>query len=601
MDERVHTRSRSDGRPVRLSAAGGIETVGARQRRVGHGASRGWERGDARRSRVGSRSVPAIEVLDASGRTIGSGHANAAGKYAIGVSGAAATVRVTSGQSREELRVTPQMLRAIVSREITLRNFRPSIASVDVLKGTEPAREVRPGDTITLRPHATDADGDALQYNWQANAGTITSSADGTATWQLPDFPARLSALLTVIDGKGGSDRRVVWVSVGGRLPNIDIAIPGVPPTCSPMSLANVPPPSGYPPTPPFLTFLNATTDHSAAYYKNVDPQHLRTTLGKWWKNAGFNKTNGSGGVAKAAYLNWNDLGFGRDMHFNQVGKNVYAWVTNYGCPDNNPKNADLAAKPVAANAVATVCMEYAPVEGTTLAGKPKKAIVKFFVYVGGVTNSPRTGKANLDAWGDRFVPNLCQVCHGTDSAYNGGTNVNLGSSFIPFDLALLRYPNSAVTPPAADLAAYHKMNRIIADSTKPTAAIVNLINGWYTPLNNPPMQNNNYLPTGWKKNLSVPASAASLYQNVLVPGCRTCHYSFSSNINWDTYQSALTNRGFIKPYVCSPGRVMPHAAVTYINFWTNAYKFPTSPPAFLGAYQDPNWASLGGCIGNAD
>ncbi|HEX2121199.1 MAG TPA: hypothetical protein VHL59_06100, partial [Thermoanaerobaculia bacterium] len=539
-----------------------------------------------------AEDVPSVEVIDASGNAIVRGRTNAAGQFAIGVSRVAAGVRVASAASRQELRFAPRAAGAAAAAVVvTLQNRRPAIGGVQLLVGGAVPRSVNPGDVVTLRPQVTDADGDALQFDWTANAGTITAAADGTASWQLPAFPARLRAYLIVRDGKGGSDRRVVSVNVGAAAPSVTVAAPGAPPTCNPLSLAAVPPPSGYPPTPPFLTFMG-TTDNSAKYYANVDPRGLRKTLGAWWRVAGFNPSDGSGGVARAAYLNWNDLGFGRDMHFNQVGRNVYAWVTNYGCPDNNPRNADLAARPVPANAVATVCMEYAPVEGQT------QPIVKFFVYVGGVASSPITGKADLDEWGAKPVPNLCQVCHGGQAPYSGGTNVNLGSSFIPFDLALLRFPGPSVTPPPADLAQYHKMNRIIADSTGANAAIVNLVNGWYTPLLSPPSQNNNYLPAGWKASGTVPATAAILYQNVLVPGCRSCHYSFSSSISWDTYQSAVNNRSSIQPLVCGKGPFMPHAAVTYINFWTNAYRFRDSPPYVLGIYRDANWTSFGGCTG---
>jgi len=534
--------------------------------------------------------VPLVEVLDASGKTVGSGRTNAVGKYAIGVSGAAATIRVSSEAARQEVKMLAAKAAAVGgagAHNIRLSNHSPKISKIGVFKGTALTSAANPGDTLTLRPTATDPDGDRLTYHWSASGGTITSAADGTATWQMPAFPARLVAWLLVTDGKAGSDRQSITLRCGA---------PKGPPSCKPLSLANVPPPSGYSPGPPvtppnFLTFL-LTRDNSATYYQNVDPKGLRGTLGAWWKAAGFNPSNGSGGVARAAYLNWNDLGFGRDMHFNQVGNSVYAWVTNYGCPDNNPQNANLAAKPVPADAVATVCMEYAPVEGTT------QPIVKFFVYVGGVAGSTRTGQANLDEWGNKPVPNLCQTCHGGTTPYNGGTNVDLAANFIPFDLALLQYPGPSKKPPASDLPAYHKMNSIIAQVTNPRTAIANLVKGWYTPLKTPPTQNNNYLPTGWQTSARVPPSAGGLYQNVIVPGCRSCHYSFSSRIDWDSYSSALNDNSTIKAYVCAPQPVMPHAAVTYVNFWTNAYSFPTSPPAFLGKYSDSNWTSFGGCTG---
>jgi hypothetical protein len=536
--------------------------------------------------------TPAVQVLDATGRVIGAGRANSSGRYAIGLQGAAAAVRAVAGAAEQQ--VTLEHGAATLATHIKLNNHRPVIASVEVLQGAVAATAVHPGDTLTLRPFATDADGDRLTYRWTASAGTIAGADDGTATWQLPAFPARLGATLLVTDGKGGADRRTVSMSVGGARANLRLEAAGAPPTCNPLSLAGVPPPSGYspgpPPTPPdFLTFL-LTSDNSAQYYQNVDPNSLRGTLGDWWQVAGFNPANGSGGVAQAAYLNWNDLGFGRDMHFNTVGNNVYAWVTNYGCPDDDPNNANLAASPNPADAVATVCMEYSPVEGTT------QPIVKFFVYVGGVAAGARTGQANLDEWGGKPVPNLCQTCHGGTDAYRGGANVNLAANFLPFDLALLQYPGPSKTPPPADLPAYYQMNSIIAKLTSPRPAIAALINGWYTPLNSPPTQNNNYLPTGWQPGSGAPPSAAGLYQTVITPGCRTCHYSFSDDINWDTYSSVLADNSTIQAYVCDTQPVMPQAAVTYINFWTNAYGFPTSPPTFLGQYTDPNWPAFGSC-----
>ncbi len=533
-------------------------------------------------------TVPSVEVVDASGKTVATGRTNADGQYAIGVTGAVARVRTAAGTTRGERALAQGAAGA--DRSIVLDNQRPIINGVTLRKGGADVTRVSPGDTVTLHPTVSDPDGDTPTYAWVAGAGEITTAADGSATWHLPPYPARLRAYLTVTDGNGGAARRTVSLSSGAA--NAKFSAPtGPPTTCTPLSLTAVPPPSGYPPTPVFLTYLNTETDNSTAYYNNVDPKSLRTTLGDWWKNAGFSATDGSGGVAQAAYLNWNDLGFGRDMHFNQVGNNVYAWVTNYGCPDNSAGNADLAASPVPADAVATVCMEYAPVEGSTT------PIVKFFVYVGGVPAGVRTGTADLDEWGGKFVPNLCQVCHGGATPYSGGTNVNLGSSFIPFDLALLRYPKGATTPPATDLPAYYKMNSIILNNTNPSAAIAALIKGWYTPLNTPPTQNNAYVPAGWTGS-SVPSTGAGLYANVVVPGCRTCHYSLSPSISWDTYSSFSGYQSVIQPYVCASGPVMPHAAVTYVNFWTNAYGFTTSPPQYLGAYSDANWTSFGGCTG---
>lgn len=528
--------------------------------------------------------TPSVEILGNDNNAVARGRTDLAGNFAIATQGGgAATVRAAIGKVQTDLKLS-EKVEPGRGRILKLNNHRPVISTVTVARVSGPG-SLMPGDTVTLHPHVTDADGDPLQMKWAASAGSITSTPDGVATWKVPPYAALATAYVTISDAKGGLSQKTLALNIGSIVSpaHYPIEINGGPPTCHALSLSNVPPPSGYPTSVPFLTRLD-TGDHSAAYYAAVDPQNKRSTLGAWWQVAGFNATNGSGGVAKTAYLNFNDLGFGRDMHFNQVGSNIYAWVTNYGCYDNNPTNADLAKNPIPANALATVCMEFAAIEGQTT------QLVKFFVYSGGVASSPRVGKADLDGHGLKAVPNLCQECHGSNSGYNGGTNVNLGSSFIPFDLALLRYPPGGTkTPPTSDLPVYFTMNQLVK-ATNPTAAITNLINGWYATSST--IQNNNYLPVGW------PANTSQLYQNVIVPGCRTCHYSFSG-INWDTYSTTASYRSLINTDVCKSSKVMPHATLTYINFWTNPYPLTPSPSQTLATFTDGTggvWPAIGTC-----
>ncbi len=113
-------------------------------------------------------------------------------------------------------------------------------------------------------------------------------------------------------------------------------------------------------------------------------------------------------------------------------------------------------------------------------------------------------------------------------------------------------------------------------------------LRGWYA--TSTTTQDNTYRPAGW------PANAALLYQNVIVPGCRTCHYSFSTAINWDTYQVAKNYRSSINIDVCKPNKVMPHATLTYINFWTNPYPLTPSPPQTLETFAGTAWPVIGTC-----
>ena len=68
---------------------------------------------------------------------------------------------------------------------------------------TGTSRDAGPSQT-TLTVDASDADGDALQYQWRVNGGTILNANAKTTTWTLPDGPGLHFAYVLVSDGKGG-------------------------------------------------------------------------------------------------------------------------------------------------------------------------------------------------------------------------------------------------------------------------------------------------------------------------------------------------------------------------------------------------------------
>ena len=55
-----------------------------------------------------------------------------------------------------------------------------------------------------LKVEASDADGDALQYQWRVTAGTIENRNSSETVWTMPDGPGLHFAYVTVSDGKGG-------------------------------------------------------------------------------------------------------------------------------------------------------------------------------------------------------------------------------------------------------------------------------------------------------------------------------------------------------------------------------------------------------------
>jgi hypothetical protein len=538
-----------------------------------------------------------VDLLDAAGRVVASAPLNADSEYVL-PSGGGDELLFTYDKTALEVAVSSTAAGRSGANDLRIADHPPSIASIKAYRDGSAIVRANGGETITLRPTLIDPDKDSIAYEWSVAAagGTITAASDGTAIWRLPPNPALRSAYLVVRDGKGGVARGSIALAVSA---------PGGPPAatatcpttgCQPLPLTTVPPPAeDSPGVPSFLTRMLEATDQSSIYYDTVDKVKKRRTLGDWWEQAGFDKTDGSGGTdgtgkpTDVSYLNFNDLGFGRSMHFNRRGDDIYAWVTNYGCPNNEPCNADLAASPDPATAIATVCMEYAAVEGETT------RIVKFFVYDGGLPAGALVGQADLDGHGPKPVPNLCQNCHGGPTPYDG-TTYNLNANFIPFDLATLQYsPHGTATPPPADLTVYRTLNDLVV-ATQPSKAIKDLVAGWYK--SSATIQDNNYVPSGWPQT----GAPADLYRTVIAPSCRSCHYSLSDDASWDEYTKTLARRGIIRKRVCAKNPIMPHAAITYINFWTNAHGFATNPPDFLASYEDltvtPPWSAFGTCTG---
>ncbi len=100
-----------------------------------------------------------------------------------------------------------QVLVTIVDNE---RNNLP------VLNG-ESRLQANPGQTVLMRVNATDADGDALSYNWQQSSGpavTLTGSQSFEASFVAPAQAAELAFKLVVNDSRGGSAELLVNVSV---------------------------------------------------------------------------------------------------------------------------------------------------------------------------------------------------------------------------------------------------------------------------------------------------------------------------------------------------------------------------------------------------
>jgi hypothetical protein len=327
------------------------------------------------------------------------------------------------------------------------------------------------------------------------------------------------------------------------------------------------------------------------AYYNVIDPQSLRRTLDNWKAKNGF-----PNGEVRAAYLNRNDLGFGRDMHCRQDTSNpqdpyIACYVTNYGAPDQNPANADSAVKQDAGSRLATVAMEYRRIEGQT------SSIVKFFVY--GPDGNIVTAGADLDNQGARPIPQLCTVCHGSntyqpnDYLHPTLADVDLQASFREFDLASFGYSSIPGWSRGDQEANFKKLNQIVIASN-PSAAIKDLITGWYA--GNSPTQISTYIPDGWKTDPSghpYQPPVPDLYSKVVGTSCRTCHVALSPNLSWLDYPTLQKRRLTVNLLVCKQSKAMPHACATYKDFWTDNQRLA---PQTLANFSNGDWASFATC-----
>jgi hypothetical protein len=493
-------------------------------------------------------------------------------------------------------------LRGTKETVVVIGNSRPVISSVVARVGRAEVNTAAAGSTVQVIAAAKDPDGDRLTYRWKAEGGRIAPSSKWQASWTLPTTPGRYGAFVLVSDGHGGIAEGSVWLSVGAASTSAAALQSELAPggTVGPPSFlcgdTSLPPWSGFPTTSIFFTRKGANRPPAAAemlaYYNVIDPQSLRRTLDNWKAKNGF-----PNGEVRAAYLNRNDLGFGRDMHCRQDTSSspdpyIACYVTNYGAPDQNPANADDAVNQNAKTRLATVAMEYRKIEGQA------SPIVKFFVY--GPDGSIVTDGADLDNQGKRPIPQLCTVCHGSntyqpnDYLHPTLADVDLQASFREFDLASYGYSSVSGWSRKDQEANFKELNQMVVASN-PSTAIKDLITGWYT--GNSPTQDSTYIPNGWKTDPSghpYQPPVPDLYSKVVGKSCRTCHVALSPNLNWLDYPTLQKRRTTVNFLVCGQSsKAMPHACATYRDFWTDNQR---QGPQTLANFSNTDWAAFATC-----
>jgi len=362
-------------------------------------------------------------------------------------------------------------------------------------------------------------------------------------------------------------------------------------------------------------------------YYAHLDPvtdpvnkpNGNRTTLNDFKTQNGFTTATSGFQLCGAvpcvdpdveintAYANSGDLGFGRDMHCRRFGTppnyNYACYVTNYGYGGiANPADGVLANTDDQTDAndarnnngvVATVAMEYSPIEGDATGDR----VVKFFVY-NALGN--RVNNADLDGHGRRPVPQLCMVCHG--GAYAGGPNlgvpgfadtpsVKLGSRFLAFDMHLFSYPSS---PNKADQqSAFKHLNEDIVRNAPSLAPaddpIGDIVAGMYS--GGSLTQHEEFAVTKWQQTAQPKTVVQeNFYKRVVSDACRTCHAAqLFSNLQFSSAENFIRDNMLFKAEgrVCTD-HVMPHASRTHNIFWGQYWEnsFGNFTPTIAGQFQ---------------
>ncbi|MCI0505520.1 MAG: Ig-like domain-containing protein [Gammaproteobacteria bacterium] len=393
-----------------------------------------------------------------------------------------------------------------------------------------------------------DTNGDTLTVSSfdisSVQAGSVSYNGDGTFTYVPPDnFEGNDSFDYIVSDGRGGAATATVFIAVTQPVLRDDNR---------------------------FLAFLNQTSplfdedaNSARAYYAAIDPANQCTTLDAWRNVNGFN----IGADAFAVYINNNDLGFARRMFVrtDPITGVVASYVENF---------ATLADALNQVNLIATVAMEYTVAPGQDPLDPDARHYTTFYVFNG---NGNRDLGADLDGRGFKFVPGLCNICHGgrpkalVNGAYPDAGET--GGGFIPWDLDTYLFADATASVSRADQENQFKIFNRTVLSTNPGAAQRQVVEGWYGGSGLPANTfNGGFVPPGWSFP-DAPANATQLYLQVVAPSCRACHVMRGSpqqsDIDFSTYAKFISYKPRIEHLVYDEG-TMPLALRTFDRFWNN-------------------------------
>lgn len=357
------------------------------------------------------------------------------------------------------------------------------------------------------------------------------------------------------------------------------------------------------------------TLAYATAYYEAIDPDNNKDTLTKWKAANGFG--NGTGTEVSVVFGDIKDLGYGRRMTARDMEGGAYAFmVENYSvAPVANyaysGMNLDAAVARETKWHVGTNAIEFSSANCTAeelSAGcNPAIKFAKFYTF------HPVTGarllEANLDGRGNKAMPGICISCHGgraypltpatasptgkalfpvigfTASRKRGDVEGHLqpfdvssfGFSTVPGytradqeaklkvinKMVLSTYPIPVTTAFPEDT--FRRISNFIEWDAAPAATIIKNAYGG----NGMPNAtfSDTHVPTGW-------ASQETLYKDVVVSACRTCHTlrgtGTMSELNFNSYASFAGYADQIKYHVIDRGN-MPLAKIVYERLWNGS------------------------------
>ncbi len=356
---------------------------------------------------------------------------------------------------------------------------------------------------------------------------------------------------------------------------------------------------------------------YTDAYYRAVDPNNERSTLGAWKRVNGFDK----GHDVHIVFRDTKDLGYGRNMYVrkNKNNGNISFFVQNYAADLGgdegryNRANVTAAINEMHEYHIGTNAIEFSPLS----ADDPEK-ILKFFTFrreqnVKGATEH-RMDSINLDGRGDKQMPIPCLVCHGARllplDANGEFQLLSLKSAKLnQLEVESFEFADSGVFSKQAIESQIKIVNEFVNEvyeeigNQNPenfdhwdSSFALELSNGRYGGTGFPSKNYvETFIPDGWRANASRPDGVEHLFSNVIQPHCVSCHSIRGktaaevanipvNDINFSSYEKFISYNDEIIDYVYRRG-IMPLSLLNFNAFWAERDGAPALLASFLSGF----------------